>query len=72
MLNPELLVADEPISAQDSTIQAQLMRLFEKLLRERQLSILLISHDLTVVKRLCHRMAVMPFPSPVANRGHLA
>lgn len=59
VLNPELLVADEPISAQDSTIQAQLMCLFEKLLRERQLSILLISHDLTVVKRLCHRMAVI-------------
>ena len=56
---PALLVADEPTTALDVTIQLQILRLIRDLQRRLQLSLLLISHDLTVVERLAHRVAIM-------------
>lgn len=57
--NPELLIADEPTTALDVTIQAQILRLLKNLVERFNLSILLISHDLGVVAKLCSRIAVM-------------
>ena len=56
---PRLLVADEPTTALDVTIQVQILRLLRDLQRSLQISVLLISHDLTVVERLAHRVGVM-------------
>ena len=56
---PALLVADEPTTALDVTIQLQLLRLLRDLQRRLGLSLLLISHHLTVVERLAHRVAIM-------------
>ncbi len=57
--DPELLIADEPTTALDVTIQAQILELMAKLQQELDLAILLITHDLGVVAGLCHRVAVM-------------
>lgn len=59
MLGPELLIADEPVSALDVTIQAQILELFEKLHEEMKLSLLFISHDLRVVYRMCDNVMIM-------------
>ncbi len=56
---PRLLLADEPTTALDVTIQAQILALLKKLNRENGMAILFISHDLQVVRRLCTRVAVM-------------
>jgi ABC-type dipeptide/oligopeptide/nickel transport system ATPase component len=56
---PSLLIADEPTTALDVTIQVQMLRLLRDLQRSLNLSILLISHDLMVVERLAHRVGVM-------------
>ncbi len=56
---PEIIIADEPTTALDVTIQAQILRLLKKLEQEYQLSILLITHDLGVVKAAADRVAVM-------------
>ena len=58
-LEPKLIIADEVTSALDVTIQAQILTLFKKLRENMNLSIILISHDLAVVRHLCERIAVM-------------
>ena len=56
---PELLIADEPTTALDVTIQAQILELLRDLVRERGMALLLITHDLGVVHELCERAAVL-------------
>ena len=56
---PSLLIADEPTTALDVTIQVQVLRLLRDLQRTLRLAVLLISHDLAVVERLAHRVGVM-------------
>jgi peptide/nickel transport system ATP-binding protein len=59
ILEPKLLVSDEAVSALDVSIQAQLLALFETIKREHGTSILFVSHNLAVVRRLCERVLVM-------------
>lgn len=57
--HPKLLIADEPTTALDVTVQAQIIALLKKINKEKGVSILFISHDLSVVRHLCSRVLVM-------------
>ena len=57
--NPDILICDEPTTALDVTIQSQILELINKLKRERQLSVIFITHDLGVVANMADRVAVM-------------
>lgn len=65
ILNPKLLIADEPVSALDASIQAQIINLFKELRLKRDLTILFISHDMNVIKYLADRVGIMYFGSLV-------
>jgi oligopeptide/dipeptide ABC transporter ATP-binding protein len=56
---PSLLIADEPTTALDVTIQAQVLALIRRLAREMGMAVLLVSHDLGIVSQMCHRVIVM-------------
>ncbi|WP_096273153.1 ABC transporter ATP-binding protein [Paucisalibacillus globulus] len=57
--NPSLLIADEPTTALDVTIQAQILELFKKMQKELDMAIIMITHDLGVVSEVCDRVMVM-------------
>lgn len=64
ILNPEIIIADEAVSALDVSVQAQILNLLEELKKKRKLSMLFISHDIAVVKQLSDRILLM-------YKGHL-
>ncbi len=66
--NSELLIADEPTTALDVTVQAQILQLIKKLQKERDLSLLLITHDLGVVFNTCDKIAVM-YSGSIVEKG---
>ncbi|WP_228389263.1 ATP-binding cassette domain-containing protein [Cumulibacter manganitolerans] len=57
--NPSILIADEPVSALDVSVRAQVLNLINTLVRERELTLVFVSHDLSVVRHLCQRIAVL-------------
>ena len=59
MQDPELLIADEPVSALDVTIQAQILELLEQIQKKKKISILFISHDLRTMYHFCDRILIM-------------
>jgi len=56
---PDLLIADEPTTALDVTVQAQVLKLIKTLCRERRTAVILITHDMGVIAKMCRRVAVM-------------
>lgn len=69
--DPELLIADEPTTALDVSIQAQIMELIRKLARERRMAVLLITHDMGVIAETAHRVAVM-YAGQIVEIGNVA
>jgi peptide/nickel transport system ATP-binding protein len=59
MLRPDVLIADEPVSALDVTVQAQVLKLLDDVRRQMNLAMLFITHDMRVAAEVCHRVMVM-------------
>lgn len=68
--NPKLLIADEPTTALDVTIQAQVLELMKKLKTESQMSMLMITHDLGIVAEVCNDVAIM-YAGRIVEQGNL-
>ncbi|MFH1136335.1 MAG: dipeptide ABC transporter ATP-binding protein [Pseudomonadota bacterium] len=69
-LNPKVIIGDEPVSALDVSIQAQIINLLVDLQQEFQLSYIIIAHDLAVVEHICDRIAVMYLGRVVETSGY--
>ncbi len=69
-LDPDILIADEPTTALDVTIQAQILELFKKLKKELNMAIIFITHDLGVVKEVCDNVMVM-YASKMMEKGSM-
>jgi peptide/nickel transport system ATP-binding protein/oligopeptide transport system ATP-binding protein len=69
--NPDLVIADEPTTALDVTIQKQILNLFERLQRKRAMSLLYITHDLNVVSNIADRIYVM-YAGVIVEQGERA
>ena len=59
MLKPDVLIADEPVSALDVTVQAQVLKLLDDVRMQMNLAMLFITHDMRVAAQVCHRVMVM-------------
>jgi peptide/nickel transport system ATP-binding protein len=59
MLKPDVLIADEPVSALDVTVQAQVLKLLDEVRQQMNLAMLFITHDMRVAAEVCHRVVVM-------------
>jgi oligopeptide/dipeptide ABC transporter ATP-binding protein len=66
--NPKLFIADEPTTALDVTVQAQILELLKKLQKHFQMSLILITHDLSVVAQICDRIAVL-YAGKIVEQG---
>jgi oligopeptide/dipeptide ABC transporter ATP-binding protein len=69
--DPQLLIADEPTTALDVTVQAEILALLARLQKERNMAILLVSHDLGVVAGMAHEIAVM-YAGRIVEQGPAA
>ena len=67
-MEPELLIADEPTSSLDILVQAQILKLLKKIQKQLNITIIFISHDLQVIRYLCHRVAIM-FEGKIIEQG---
>ncbi|MCG8615744.1 MAG: ABC transporter ATP-binding protein, partial [Desulfobacterales bacterium] len=71
-LDPTLIIGDEPVSALDVSIQAQIINLLQRLKKQFDLSLIIISHDLAVVEYLCDRIVVMYLGKVVETADYAA